>query len=589
MRKKAFTLVELLVVIVILGILSISAFYSWDSYSQNTRNSVRLADLKHIEKTLDMYKSSKSRYPLPNNGTQITFQGEGVWTQGTFGERSYIDKISVSSLVKDPLSGIEYAYSTVHSRDEFQVATVLEGDYTYNTIGSTYASGKDSATAYVRGNYNGKVIKIKVNGDDYILGVPSIIASDITSVDVLEIVSEKKLVYTGFSNLPASFAESDFDVNGGFDFLENNPVDIVVFQGDITDLSGEESFDARKDFLENLQNVYSGSIIAATEEINDIATVNLNNNDNVEYASSVLVNKLGGSQLEVPVQLHGDPVVYNCETQPGYGNAQFTAGSPSNTNQTWQNNNSDNPCYYECINGYTGSDCSTAPLMGWRALDSNCTEEDIVVGTQTWAGCNSTLGNGLEWGQTDADVGNGTYSAPIGDCNDYNGNTTGDCTPENTEMHSDSFANDWFTGTNTHGDAEVAGKWGKFYTWDNSPSACPSGYHVPTHQEWDELGDTLYGSTCASLWSWNCSGLGWMSKASGSSRLIVDSFKIPLSGFHNESGEYRSRGAVAQLWTSSETMDQGNAFMVKLRSDLDGVMRNNLNKANGFSVRCIKD
>jgi prepilin-type N-terminal cleavage/methylation domain-containing protein len=49
-NKKAFTLVELIVVITILAVLSTIAFISFQGYTMSARDSVRLADIKSIEK-----------------------------------------------------------------------------------------------------------------------------------------------------------------------------------------------------------------------------------------------------------------------------------------------------------------------------------------------------------------------------------------------------------------------------------------------------------------------------------------------------------------------------------------------------------
>ncbi|MDD2907575.1 MAG: type II secretion system protein [Candidatus Gracilibacteria bacterium] len=57
------------------------------------------------------------------------------------------------------------------------------------------------------------------------------------------------------------------------------------------------------------------------------------------------------------------PVVNSCDTQPNYTNASFITGIPTSENQIWQDTNNANPCYYECTNGYTGSDCGTPPPL----------------------------------------------------------------------------------------------------------------------------------------------------------------------------------------------------------------------------------
>ena len=59
MNKKAFTLVELIVIITILAILWTIAFLSFQWYTKSARDSVRISDLKNIEKALSLYKVQK--------------------------------------------------------------------------------------------------------------------------------------------------------------------------------------------------------------------------------------------------------------------------------------------------------------------------------------------------------------------------------------------------------------------------------------------------------------------------------------------------------------------------------------------------
>ena len=75
--NKAFTLVELIVVITILAVLATVAFISFQGYTSSSRDSVRLADLKNVEKQLNIYFTQNNIYPdpaspvsIPTGGTQ---------------------------------------------------------------------------------------------------------------------------------------------------------------------------------------------------------------------------------------------------------------------------------------------------------------------------------------------------------------------------------------------------------------------------------------------------------------------------------------------------------------------------------------
>tara|TARA_B110000093_G_C12810015_1_gene342433 strand:+ start:131 stop:493 length:363 start_codon:yes stop_codon:yes gene_type:complete len=61
-----------------------------------------------------------------------------------------------------------------------------------------------------------------------------------------------------------------------------------------------------------------------------------------------------------------------------------------------------------------------------------------------------------------------------------------------------------------------------------------------------------------------------------------------LAGNRNTNGTFNNRGTNGNWWSSSET-SATNAQNRNLNSSQAGVNRNSNNKANGFSVRCLKD
>jgi prepilin-type N-terminal cleavage/methylation domain-containing protein len=71
--QKAFTLVELLVVIIILTILATIGFVSLSGYTQNTRDSVRLSDLSSATKQLIIYQTKNNSLPIPQDVKNVIF------------------------------------------------------------------------------------------------------------------------------------------------------------------------------------------------------------------------------------------------------------------------------------------------------------------------------------------------------------------------------------------------------------------------------------------------------------------------------------------------------------------------------------
>ncbi len=74
-KQKAFTLVELIVVITILAVLWTIAFISLQWFSRDARDSKRLNDVKTIEKWLTFHKTKGEAYPLPDDAIEITASG----------------------------------------------------------------------------------------------------------------------------------------------------------------------------------------------------------------------------------------------------------------------------------------------------------------------------------------------------------------------------------------------------------------------------------------------------------------------------------------------------------------------------------
>ena len=226
-------------------------------------------------------------------------------------------------------------------------------------------------------------------------------------------------------------------------------------------------------------------------------------------------------------------------------------------------------------------------LTWWRALDPNCDIDDITIGSQVWAWCNSTLWNGFEWWKQD----NGSNGTVSNGCYNYSGTDNATCTIGDTSMASNTKANTWFTGSNVNGDTEVANIWWKLYTWMNSDSACGTWYHVPSNAEWETLETTLYGSNCRnSIEQWLCDGLWWkFHDTKSSSNNIVQALKIPLAGSRDINGiDFGYRGESTQLWSSTPETEF-SAYFKDLYWDDSTLDLAGQDLINGFSIRCIKD
>ena len=285
-KSKAFTLVELIVVITILSVLATVAFISFQWYAASSRDSVRLSDIKSMEKVINLYRLTNSKYPTPNAETSITYSGSTAWIQWVFGTNSYTKNTNLSDVPVDPITELPYAYSVTNIKTEYQIAAVLEWEISIRN-NQTYA-WEQLANAFVRWDYNGKFIRVSANSTNYLLWVPSIIASDITSVDMMDIINNNRLVYKWYNNLPASYSWSVYNSNWWFDFIPNK---VILFEWDISDLESNPTY--RSDFFDNLQTNYSWSTIASESNINEILTINTSNDAEVNnYVANTLNNTI---------------------------------------------------------------------------------------------------------------------------------------------------------------------------------------------------------------------------------------------------------------------------------------------------------
>lgn len=132
--QRAFTLVELLVVISIIGVLASIGLVAFSSAQARSRDAQRKSDLKQIASALELYYSDYGQYPSGNGSGQIlgcpsTTSGACVWgddtAQFTDGKTVYFKK-----LPKDSSLGQVYFYKTVAvasvANSGFQIYAHLE-------------------------------------------------------------------------------------------------------------------------------------------------------------------------------------------------------------------------------------------------------------------------------------------------------------------------------------------------------------------------------------------------------------------------------------------------------------------------------
>ena len=131
--------------------------------------------------------------------------------------------------------------------------------------------------------------------------------------------------------------------------------------------------------------------------------------------------------------------------------------------------------------------------------------------------------------------------------------------------------------------AENCRKEGRLYLWNVAKDACPSGWHLPSKEEWNTLFNAVGGSDTAgkmlkSVSDWHDNGNG------------VDAYGFSLfpASYRDVKGNNYSIGSFAFFWSSSE-YDEDKANDLWLMWENDSVGLDKYDKGFGYSVRCVID
>ncbi len=125
-KLRAFTLVELIVVITIIGILSTVWFVSYSNYLSWARDSNRVSQMIKLNDSIQVYSANKT-LPLPDDYIEITASGASnvigyQWYLGV----DVLETIDYTNGGKDPKDQSYYTYYVSKDRSAFQLLALLE-------------------------------------------------------------------------------------------------------------------------------------------------------------------------------------------------------------------------------------------------------------------------------------------------------------------------------------------------------------------------------------------------------------------------------------------------------------------------------
>ena len=139
--------------------------------------------------------------------------------------------------------------------------------------------------------------------------------------------------------------------------------------------------------------------------------------------------------------------------------------------------------------------------------------------------------------------------------------------------------------------------YGVLYNWEAAKASCPKGWHLPSDTEYKIL-EMYLGMTQAQVDAegWRGTDQGGKLKEAGTTHWISPNtgatnssgFTALPAGYRHTNGSFYNLGSYAYFWSSSAS-SSSNAWKRTLYSSFSTVLRNNYNKASGFSVRCLRD
>jgi uncharacterized protein (TIGR02145 family) len=125
---------------------------------------------------------------------------------------------------------------------------------------------------------------------------------------------------------------------------------------------------------------------------------------------------------------------------------------------------------------------------------------------------------------------------------------------------------------------------GRLYKWEEAMVACPTGWHLPSDQEWKDLEKHLGMAESEADKSNESRG------TEQGKRLISDSalqFQVHAGGYGNPPANFNLKNSQAFFWTS--TTEYELALTRQFYEKEERILRKVRPKNWSFSVRCIKD
>jgi uncharacterized protein (TIGR02145 family) len=142
-------------------------------------------------------------------------------------------------------------------------------------------------------------------------------------------------------------------------------------------------------------------------------------------------------------------------------------------------------------------------------------------------------------------------------------------------------ASSWSIYNNDIAYEKVVGKLYNGHVLLDKREICPSGWHVPSDKEWQDLVNALGGEITAvpKMKSVN----GWMGTLKNNN---ISGLKGLPGGARKEDGLFNGAGKLLVWWTDTSTSEDTKLYCRFISNDKNEILRSSVSLKSGFSIRC---
>ncbi|MDP5172081.1 MAG: fibrobacter succinogenes major paralogous domain-containing protein [Bacteroidia bacterium] len=130
--------------------------------------------------------------------------------------------------------------------------------------------------------------------------------------------------------------------------------------------------------------------------------------------------------------------------------------------------------------------------------------------------------------------------------------------------------------------------YGRLYTWEAAVNACPTGWHLPTNDEWGFLAESLGGAEIAGGQMKSVDSNRWEAPNTGATN--ESGFTGLPGGYRGSGGSYHNMGRNTYFWTNTSNSTNANYGINRgLSFTLPILSEPSTDKRFGLAVRCVRD